>query len=86
MNCTAYTYYIKLMAECKRGVDELYSIYLLCHANGQMYVCLIASSIKSIIKRLVAMYHSSQPAWDGLMSRLICVFLGYDLPIQLLLK
>ena len=29
-----------------KGVDKLYGFYLLCHANGQMHLCLIASSVK----------------------------------------
>ena len=35
---------------CWRGVNELYSLCLLHYTNGQMHVCLIASSIKIINK------------------------------------
>ena len=47
-----------------RGVDELYSFYLLRHANGQMHVCLIASSVKIIaIKRIAVVYGFKSPGW-----------------------
>ena len=36
-----------------RGVDELYGLYLLHLANGQMHMHLIASSVKIIIKHNV---------------------------------
>ena len=39
-----------------RGVNELYSLYLLRHVNGQMHVCLIASFVKIITKRVAAVY------------------------------
>ena len=48
--------------------DELYDLYLLCHANGQTHVCLIASSVK-IITKCAAI----QVSQDGFMLRLICV-------------
>ena len=53
----------------RRGVDKLYSFYLLRHANGQMHVCLIASSVKIIaikiiaIKRIAAVYGFKSPGW-----------------------
>ena len=39
-----------------RAADKLYSFYLLRHANGQTHVCLIASSVKIIIKRVAVIY------------------------------
>ena len=33
-----------------RGVNELYGLYLLHHANGQIHICLIASFVKIITK------------------------------------
>ena len=44
-------------------------------------VCLIASSVKIINRRVLI-----QVSQYGFMLRLICMFLGCDLPIQLLLK
>ena len=38
----------------------MYGLYLLHHINGQMHVCLIASSIKIITKCVAAVY---QPGW-----------------------
>ena len=71
------------MRNCWRGVHILYGLYLLCHANGQMNVCLITSSVKLINKRFAAVYQFKSvrvvSCWD-------CVFLGCDLPILLLLK
>ena len=49
--------------------------------NGQMHVCLIASSVKIITKCIAVVYLSQ----GGFMLRLICVFLGCDIPIQLVL-
>ena len=46
---------------CRRGVDELYRLYLLRHANGQIHVYFIASSIKIITKHNVPCTNSSQP-------------------------
>ena len=40
----------------RRDVDEMYNFYLLCHANGQIHVCLIVSSIKIIIKCVDVVY------------------------------
>ena len=54
----------KKVRKCWIDVDELYNLYLLRHTNGQMYVCLIASSIKIINKRNVLLCtDSSQPEW-----------------------
>ena len=47
-----------------RGVDELHGFYLLRHANGQTHVCLIASSVKIIaIKRIAVVYGFKSPGW-----------------------
>ena len=50
-----------------RGVDESFGLYLLCHTNGQMQVCLIASSIKIINKCNVFLWFKSArmiSCWD----------------------
>ena len=69
-----------------RGVDELYSFNLLCHANGQTHMCLITLSVKIIIKRMAVMYRFKSARMVSIMLRLICVFLGCDMPIQLVLS
>ena len=47
-----------------RGVDELYGLYLLCHANGLMHMYLIASSVKIITEcNFCPCAESSQPEW-----------------------
>ena len=38
------------------GIDELNGLYLLRHANHQMHMCLIVSSVKIITKHVAAMY------------------------------
>ena len=48
---------------CSRVVDKLYSFYLLCHANAQTHMCLIASSVKIITKSVLPYANSSQPGW-----------------------
>ena len=59
--------------------------YLLRYANGQTHMCLIASSLKIItIKRIGVMYGFKSLGW--FMLRLICMFLGCDMPIQLVLS
>ena len=72
---------------CWRGVNELYGLYLLCYANGQMHLWLIALSVKSINKHNVflCLIQVNQDNFI-LMLRLIYMFLGYNLLIQLLLK
>ena len=60
----------------------MYALYLLCHANCQTHVYLIASSVRNIIKRVIAVYQFKS-ARMGFYVRLIYVFLGCDLPIQL---
>ena len=58
---------------------------LLRHANGQTHVWLIASSVKFIpLSALLSCTDSSHQ--DGFMLRLICMFLGCDMPIQLVLS
>ena len=70
-----------------RGVDELYGLYLLHRTNGQMQMYLIASSIKIINKRNVfAMYQFKSARTVLCWDLCICMFLGCNLPIQLLLK
>ena len=39
-----------------RGVNELYGLYLLHYANGQIHVCLIELSVKTVTKRVFALY------------------------------
>ena len=59
----------------------MYGFYLLRHYNGQMHVCFIASSV---IKRCCCVL--IQVSQDGFMLRLVCMFLGFDMPIQLVLS
>ena len=54
--------------------------YYVTLINGQTYMCLIALSVKIITKCIAVVYDSSQPA---VVLRLICMFLGCDMPIQL---
>ena len=61
-----------------RGVDKLYGLYILHHANGQMYVYLIISSL--LPSAIFAMYWFKSAKMVSYW-----VFLGYDLLIQLLL-
>ena len=51
--------------------------------NGQMHVYLIASSVKIITKRVDVVYRFKSARMVAVMLRLICVFLGCDMPIQL---
>ena len=48
---------------CWRGVNEFYGLYLLCYANGQMYVYLIASLILLSSTSFLPCTNSSQPGW-----------------------
>ena len=64
-----------------RGVNELYDFYLLNHANGQMHVCLIAS----LPSTLLLCTDSSQSGWFLVETYIIILFLGCDMPIQLVL-
>ena len=42
----------------------MYGFYLLRHANGQMHVWLIASSVKIItVKRIAVVYGFKSPGW-----------------------
>ena len=43
---------------CWRGVDELYALYLLHHANGQIHVCLL---LKLLPSTFLSCTDSSQP-------------------------
>ena len=57
-----------------------------------MHVCLIASSVKIITTKRIDVVIDSMMSCtdsshqDGLMLRLICIFLGCDMPIQLVLS
>ena len=64
----------------------MYSFYLLRHANGQTHVCLIASSVKIITKRVAVVYQFKLARMVSVMLRPICVFLGSDMPIQVVLS
>ena len=70
----------------RRGVDELYDFYLLRHTNGLTHVCLIASSVNIITKCVVVVYQFKSARMVSVMLRLICVLLGCDMPIQLVLS
>ena len=65
MNCTAFTYYVMLMAKRTCG--------LLHHPLNLLPLSALLSCTDS----------SHQ---DGFMLRLICMFLGCDMPIQLVLS
>ena len=67
------------------GLTTHYCSSWLCHTNGQMYIYMIASSIK-ILTSAVFCHLLIQVIQHGFMLRLIHVFLGCDLWIQLLLK
>ena len=41
----------------------MYGLYLLHHANGQMHVYLVASSVKIITKHVLSCTDSSQLGW-----------------------
>ena len=47
----------------ERKGEKLYGFYLLRHANGQMHVCLIASSVKIITKHIVVVYRFKSAGW-----------------------
>ena len=60
--------------------------YYVHHTNGKMHMCLIASSIKIITKR-VAVGHRFKPArMVSCLDLRICVFLGCDRPQSNMLK
>ena len=61
-----------------RGVDELYAFYLSRHTNGQTHVCLIASSLKMITKRVAVVYWFKSARLVSVILRPICMFLGCD--------
>ena len=50
-----------------------------------MHVCLIAYLLK-LLASVMFFCEPIQVSQDGFMLRLICMFLGCDLPMQLLLK
>ena len=77
----------KSLKRCWRIVRLIPHLYLLHHANGQMHVYLIASFVKIITMQAqcFAVYRFKSTRMVH-VEAYICVFLGYDLPIQLLLK
>ena len=52
----------------------------------QTHACLIASSVKIITKRIAVMYRFKSARMVSVMLKLICVFLGCDMLIQLVLS
>ena len=60
--------------------------YYVMLISDQMHVCLIASSIKIITKCVAVVYRFKSARMVSVMLRLICVFLGCDMPIQLVLS
>ena len=64
----------------------MYGFYLLCHTNGHTHVSLIASSVNIITKRVAVMYQFKSARMVSVMLRLICMFVGCDMPIQLVLS
>ena len=67
----------KMVRNCWKGVDELYSFYLLHHANGQMHVCLIASSVKIITKCIAVVYRFKSPGWFHVETSMHVLGLSY---------
>ena len=64
MNCTAYPYYITLMAKC---------------------TCACLHHLLKLLTSAMFCHVPIQVNQDGFMLRVICMFLGCDFPIQLLL-
>ena len=64
----------------------MYGFYLLHYANGQTHVYLTASSVKIITKRVAVVYRFKSARMVSVMLRFMCVFLGCDIPIQLVLS
>ena len=61
--------------------------YYVTLTGSQTHVCLIASSVKIITKCVAAVvYRFKSARIYGFMLRLICMFLGCDMPIQLVLS
>ena len=58
----------------------MYGFYLLHHGNGQMHVCLITSFVKIITKCVAVVYRFKSAKVVS------SVFLGCDMPIQLVLS
>ena len=61
-------------------------MYYTTLSNGQTHMCLIASSVKIINKYVAVMYQFKSARMVSVMLRLICVFLGCDMSIQLVLS
>ena len=51
-----FNWWMKKVGNRWRYVDDLYDLYLLCYANSQMHMYLIASFIKIITKRVAVVY------------------------------
>ena len=49
-------------------------------------MCLIAPSFEIITKRVAVVYRFKSARMVSVVLRLICVFLGFDMPIQLVLS
>ena len=60
--------------------------YYVTLINGRTHVCLIASAVKMITKRIAVAYQVKSARMVSVMLRLVCVFLGCDMPIQLVLS
>ena len=60
--------------------------YYVMLINGQTHMCLIASSVKIVTKCIAVVYQFKSARMVSVMLRLICVFLGCDVPIQLVLS
>ena len=60
--------------------------YYVTLSIGQRHVSLIASSIKISNKHVAVVYRFKSARMVSVMLRLICMFLGCDMPIQLVLS
>ena len=60
--------------------------YYVTLINDRTHMCLIASSIKIITKRVVVVYRLKLARMVSVMLRLICVFLDCCMQIQLVLS
>ena len=60
--------------------------YYITLVNGKTHVCLITSSVKIITKHVSVVYRFKSAWMVSVKLRLICMFLGYDMPIQLVLS
>ena len=60
--------------------------YYVTLINGQTHMCLIASSIKIITKLVAVMDQCKSARMVSVMLRLIYVFLGCNMPLELVLS